>query len=482
MKLLFAASEATPLARTSCVGDVVSALPRALGDLGVETALVIPRYKVIPSTYPLETIAQNIPVPIGDHHKTVDLYLTESDGLKIYLVDQPDYYWRDGIYRFENGDYLDNAERFIFFSRAVIELIPFYRNVPSIIHCHDWQTGLTPLYLNRYKAIKTQYHEIQSLFTIHNMVCQGLFWRFDMHLTGLPWDYFSPEGIEFYGDLNLLKAGLLYSDAVNTVSPTYCREIQTPEYGCGLDGVLRSLNQKLHGILNGADYSYWSPADSAGIPARYSPEDPSGKNICKKELMAQAKLNADSGQPLICIISPLYSRKGVDLLETVIPDLVQQQCRIILQGIGDRNYVNAFSDMANALDGAFTFYHNLDPDISRQIIAGSDILLKPSRFEPCGLNQIYALRFGTIPVVHKTGGLDDTVVDETDGTAGDQTGFKFVGYSEASMMETIRRALSAYSVPDRWRALVRNAMRQDFSWRKSAANYIDLYNILLGKT
>ncbi|MBN1295323.1 glycogen synthase GlgA [bacterium] len=479
MHVLFAASEATPLARTSCMGDVVAALPRALQNAGIETSLVIPRYKTIPDAFPLERIARNIPIPIGDGHKTVDVYLTQLDRVHVYLIDQPDYYCRDGLYRFENEDYLDNAERFIFFSRAVVELIPFYGSVPSIVHCHDWQTGLIPLYLKRYTADKAQYHGIRSLFTIHNLVSQGLFWRFDMHLTGLPWEYFRPDGIEFYGDLNLLKAGLLYSDAINTVSPTYCREIQTPEFGCGLDGVLRSMETKLCGILNGADYDYWSPLSGEGIPAAYTHEDPTGKKICKEALMRQAGLDLTDDAPLLCIISPLYGRKGVDLLELSIPDLVDSGCRIILQGIGDRNYVHSFEQLAAGLQGSFRFYHNLDPIRSREIIAGSDILIKPSRFEPCGLNQIYALRFGTIPVVHQTGGLDDTVIDDPVNSE-IQTGFKFKDYSREAMQETIHRALAVFRDPDRWLHLIRNAMRQDFSWNQSADRYLMLYRKLLG--
>jgi len=479
MNLLFAASEATPLARTSFMGDVVSALPRALLDLGMGAALVIPRYKHIPAAFSLEPVAQNIPVPIGDHHKTVDLLLTRLDNLDVYLVDQPDYYWRDGLYHHENGDYLDNAERFIFFSRAVVELIPFYKNVPDIIHCHDWQTGLTPLYLKRFKAAKTQYRQIKSLFTIHNLVQQGLFWRFDMHLTGLPWNYFTPDGIEFYGDLNLLKAGVLYANMVNTVSPRYCREIQTAEFGCGLDDVLRSLKHKLCGILNGADYDYWSPVDNPDIPAAYSPDDLSGKTVCKNALITRAKLNPDTHGPLLCMVTPLFSRKGVDLLETLIPELVEKKFRIILQGVGDRNYVNIFSEMADRFHGAFTFFHNLDPEQSRLIIAGSDMLLKPSRFEPCGLNQIYALRFGTIPIVRRTGGLDDTVIDENEHADGIRTGFKFDHYSVESMRSAIHRALTAFGQSGYWNTLIKSAMDQDFSWRKSAEQYAEIYQQII---
>ncbi len=248
------------------MGDVVSALPKALIELGIDVSLIIPRYNLIPERFSQERIASRIPVPVSDSYKHADVYRTYIDRLPVYLVDQPDYFHRDALYKNESGEYPDNAERFIFFARSVVEAIPFLPQKPSIIHCNDWQTGLVPLYLKQFKSSHPVFESIKSLFTVHNLAYQGMFWRFDMHLTGLPWEYFTPEGIEFYGDLNLLKAGLLFSDALNTVSPRYCREIQTPEFGCGLEGVLQSLSSKLCGIINGADYSRWSPVDNPLIP------------------------------------------------------------------------------------------------------------------------------------------------------------------------------------------------------------------------
>jgi len=477
--ILVAASEATPLARTSCMGDVVSALPESLLSLGIDITLIIPRHKIIPDTFKQEKILENIPVSIGDRHVSTDIYLTHINDLPVYLVDQPAYFDRPDLYQSENGDYPDNAERFIFFSRAVVDLLPFYEKKPSIIHCHDWQTGLTPLYLRLFQENHPEFRDVKSLFTVHNLAYQGLFWRFDMHLTGLPWKYFTPESIEFYGDLNLLKAGLVHSDAINTVSPTYCREIQTPEFGCGLDGVLRTRKDNLYGILNGADYTQWSPDIKTGIAASYSISNLSGKKTCKAELLKQAQLNVSVDKPLISMISPLFTRKGVDLLELSIKQLVDRNCQIILQGRGDRNYMKIFQSLAEQFSDNFAFFNDLSQSFSKKVIAGSDLLLTPSRFEPCGLNQIYALRFGTIPIAHKTGGLDDTVVDIDSLNDKHPTGFKFSEYSGESLMMTVNRALELYNDPEAWQSLMISGMKQDYSWKRSAEKYSELYSKIL---
>lgn len=460
------------------MGDVVSALPQALIDLGVHSTLIIPRYSLIPERYPQERIANRVPVPIGDRYKHADLYRTFIHQLPVYLVDQPDYYAREAIYKTDSGDYPDNAERFIFFARSVVEMLPFLPEKPSVIHCNDWQTGLVPLYLKLFRTGHAAYEHVRSLFTVHNLAYQGLFWRFDMHLTGLPWEYFTPEGIEFYGDLNLLKAGLLYADAVNTVSPRYCREIQTTEYGCGLEGVLQSLQHKLYGILNGADYCRWSPVKNRMITREYSLDDVSGKSACKESLLAETSLDATLQDPVLAMITPLYSRKGLDLLEVCLSELILRGVKIILQGIGDRNYVNTFKKLAETNSSAFSFIHNLDQTVSQRIISGSDMLLKPSRFEPCGLNQLYAMRFGTIPIVHRTGGLDDTVFDGDPDRPGQQTGFKFDGYTMESLLGAVDRALEVYSQPPIWMSIMKSAMEQDFSWKRSAEHYLNLYRRL----
>jgi starch synthase len=482
LNILVAASEAAPLVRTSYMGDVVSALPQALKDLGVLTSLVIPRYSLIPDTFEQECIAKNISIPMGDTVRHAGLYRTHLNNIPVYLIDLPEYYHnRTSLYRNENGDYPDNAERFIFFSRAVVEMLPYYASCPTIIHCNDWQTGLIPLYLERYRNTHSEFANVKSLFTVHNLSIQGLFWRFDMHLTGLPWDYFTPNGIEFYGDINLLKAGLLYCDAINTVSPRYCHEIQTPEFGCGLEGVLQSMSYKLHGILNGVNYELWSPDKNTAIPAPYNTIDLSGKSVCKTRLCNESGFQNENPGPLMAMISPLYSRKGLDLLEFIMPDLAQRGVSVILQGIGDRNYVQVFSDLQNKYPDSFRFIHDFKQSTSQKILAGSDFILIPSRFEPCGLNQLYALRFGTIPIVHRTGGLDNTVIDNNYDASGSQTGFKFSGYSAESFLESIVRALSVYKNQSAMNQLIRSAMSQDFSWKQSAAKYLKLYNTMSGR-
>ncbi len=483
IRILVAASEVSPLVRTSYVADVISSLPQALQRLGMCISLVIPRYSLIPDSFTQECIVDNIAISIGEKIKHAGLYRTTLNNMSVYLVDMPDYYHRNSIYCDENGDYPDNAERFIFFSRAVVELLPYYQFEPDIIHCNDWQTGLIPLYLKRFGQCNGKYRNVKSLFTVHNLSKQGLFWRFDMHLTGLPWSYFTSEGIEFYGDINLLKAGLLYSNAINTVSPRYCKEIQTSEFGCGLEGVLQSLKPKLYGILNGVNYDLWDPQSSSVIPAQYTIHDHSGKRLCKTELLKNTGLvNKSIHDPLIAMISPLYSHKGLDLLEFILPSLADQGIYVILQGVGDRNYVRIFSEMEKRFSGLFRFINNLDSETTQQVIAGSDFLLNPSRFEPCGLNQMYALRFGTMPIVHQTGGLDNTVFDSKTDDSGIQTGFKFKEYSSEALLDAINRGLVVYQDAAAFTHLRQTAMSQDFSWSQSALQYLDLYKKILDDT
>lgn len=473
--ILIAASEANPLARTSFMGDVVAALPLALRRQGIQASLIIPRYRSIPTSFHQELVMSGITSPVGDKHVQFDVYRTELGTVPVYLIDQPEYFDREGIYGDDRGEFLDNAERFIFFSRAIIDLLPYYPDPPDIIHCNDWQTGLSPLYLKLFQECQTGYRHVRSLFTVHNLAYQGLFWRFDMHLTCLPWDYFTPDGIEFYGDLNLLKAGLLYSDAINTVSPAYCREILSETHGCGLDGVLRATRSKLHGILNGADYETWSPDKNPFIPQSYSLGDPSGKNLCKQEVLKSLKLDVEADRPLITMIAPLYTRKGADLLEQSLESMITKGCQVVLQGEGDKNYQKAFIQLAETYGHSFAFLNNFDQDLSHKLIAGSDLLLKPSRYEPCGLIQLYALKFGTIPIAHRTGGLDDTIIDESDSHRGPATGFKFDHYTPESLLSSLDRALDAFNDPVKWSALVKSAMKQDYSWDKAAAEYINLY-------
>ncbi len=478
-KILIAASELAPFARSGGLGSILSSLASSLKKLDQDIAVILPRYRCTRQFSDQHQFIRTIPIPISDRFESADLYETSHpEGFTVYLIDNQKYYDRDELYRTEEGDYLDNAERFIFFSRAVVELLPTLADPPRILHCNDWQTGLVPVYLHHLRNSSEYYATVRTLFTIHNLAFQGLFWRYDMHLTGLPWEYFIPENIEFFGDLNLLKGGIKYADAVNTVSPQYCKEIQTLEYGCGLDGFLRANNAKLSGILNGVDYSIWNPATDKFLPANYDEHNLDAKRICKKHLLNVVNLKADLDKPIIGLISRLNSQKGMDLFEQVIPDLVRRGFYIIVLGVGDRNYTDSLTVMANQHPTQMVFINRFDDQIAHLIHAGADMFLMPSRYEPCGMNQVFSLRYGDVPIVRKTGGLENTVIDVSEyPTTG--TGFKFQEYSAQELLRCIDRALEKYRIPECWRKLQQEGMKQNFSWEETAKQYIDLYEQLL---
>jgi starch synthase len=480
--ILVVASEAAPFAKTGGLADAVSALVINLKRQGYQPSLIIPRYRCIGFEFSQNCISRKIQVPISDHTESIDLYETTLDkDIPVYLIDKPNYYDRDELYRTSSGDYKDNAERFVFFSRAVIESLPHLPRSVDVLHCNDWQTGLIPLYVNHFKQQRPDLQVLKTVFTIHNIAFQGLFWRFDMHLTGLPWSYFTTEGIEYYGDLNLMKGGIIYADAVNTVSEQYCREIQTPDFGCGLDGLLLKHKHKLSGILNGVDYQNWNPETDTHLPANYSAADLSGKQVCREHLLRKAHFNSESEETIIGMVTRLSSQKGLDLVSQAMPDLMSMPVKLILLGTGEVHYEEAFAELMQQYPGQFVFFNRFDESLAHLIEAGSDIFLMPSRYEPCGLNQMYSLRYGTIPVVRATGGLNDTVIDVTRYPK-NGTGFKFANYNAEEMIQAIRKALVAYRSTSHWENIVRNGMECDFSWNNSAVKYGKLYRALLDNT
>jgi len=472
MRILFVASEALPYAKTGGLADVIEALPRALVKLGHEIAVFLPRYRgvktssvVVPSmTIPQSTRLRFPAVASGGIHR----------GVRYFFLDDPFYFDREGIYGDRNHEFPDNAERFTEFSRAAIELAKQIW-LPDLIHCHDWQTGLVPVLLRTSYGDDQVVRNIPVVFTIHNMGYHGVFPKQAMEWAGIPPGVFHPNGMEFFGNLNFLKGGLIYSDYLTTVSRKYAQEIQTPEFGFGLEGVVRTRSDRLVGILNGVDYSSWSPDRDSLIPMKYSAKNLLGKKECKAALLEEFKLLKDNpNRPVIGIVSRFADQKGFDLIAQIARELTHEDMLLAVLGTGDRRYEELFRALASDFPGRVGAAIAYDNRLAHLVEAGSDIFLMPSRYEPCGLNQIYSLRYGTVPVVRATGGLDDTI-DQFDLENGTGTGFKFLEYSGGALMHAIRQALHHYSDEGVWKRIQLNGMAKDFSWNTSAAEYAKLY-------
>jgi starch synthase len=477
MRVVMAASEVVPYAKSGGLADVVGALPRALHRLGIDVSVIMPKYaSTTPERFPLRRTEWLLQVPVSSQMVTAAVLQSElDDEVPVYLVEADQYFGRSGLYGTPDGDYLDNAERFAFFGRAIPALL-HHLGAPDVLHCHDWQTALAPVFLRtdlgRYPGLA----RVRTVLTVHNLGYQGLFWHFDWHLLNLDWHYFTADWLEFYGKINYLKGGLICADAVTTVSPTYAEEIQTAEFGYGLDGVLVGRRQALTGILNGVDYDEWNPEHDAHIAARYSADDLTGKAACKADLQATVGLPVDPKVPLIGIVSRLADQKGFDLITAVAPQLLRKRLQIVVLGSGDALYQNLLLDLRRQFKKRLAVHIAFDNTLAHKIEAGSDMFLMPSHYEPCGLNQMYSLHYGTIPIVRATGGLQDSVV-EFDARRGQGTGFKFVEYTGEALVACIERALRAYRTTS-WTMLMRNAMHADFSWDRSAEAYADLYGRL----
>jgi len=468
-KILMVASEAAPWAKVGGLADVVSALAAALRELGHEVAVVLPRYRSV-SVEGAPRIYQDLRVWFGPVNYCCDVYRRDN-GASYLLVDCPPLYDRAGIYGPPGADFPDNHVRYAVLARAALTLA---RHVfrPRILHCHDWQAALTPVYLRTIFRYDPTFAAVRTVLTIHNLGYQGIFPEESLPEIGLDGEAAAVAGLEHFGRVNLLKGAILSSDRITTVSPTYAREIQTPELGFGLDELLRQRSDVLTGILNGADYSEWNPETDPHIAAHYSAEDLSGKGICKRDLLAELGLPEQPERPVIGMVSRLDSQKGFDLIREAAGELLAEDVTLVVLGTGHPEYEQFLRELAAAHPDRVAVRITFDERLAHKIEAGADIFLMPSRYEPCGLNQIYSLRYGTAPVVRATGGLADTV-DET-------TGFRFHEYSARAMMEAVRAALAAWRDRPRWEAMIRTGMRKDFSWKASAAAYSALFRELGG--
>lgn len=482
MNILMAASESVPFAKTGGLADVIGALPGELVRLGHRATVILPAYRsALNCGRPIQDTGLRLSVQIGS--KSVEGSLLQSslpgEDVPVYLVRQDAYFDRDELYRVGGEDYKDNCERFVFFCRAVLESIRLLELPVDLLHAHDWPTGLLPAYLKTDYAGLPGYDQIASLLTIHNLAYQGQFWHWDMLLTGLDWKFFNWRQMEFYGNLNLLKTGLVFADMLNTVSPRYAQEIQSAPLGCGLEGVLQQRASSLYGIINGVDYSVWNPACDSRLVRQY---DAScfldGKAACKQALQQELGLPTVPNIPLIGFIGRLADQKGLDIITAVMHDwLPTQDVQWVFLGTGEPKYHEQLTRLADRHPGKLGLRLEFSETLAHRIEAGADMFLMPSMFEPCGLNQLYSLKYGAVPVVRATGGLADTVVDATPNALanGDATGFAFQEYSSLALAETLRRALDLFGQRDEWNKVVDAGMRQDWSWQRSAREYVDLY-------
>jgi starch synthase len=473
LNILIASSEVVPYAKTGGLADVAGSLPKALTRLGQQVRVIMPRYHVESIISRGERLPGEIEVPFDFGTRRAAVYVDRSGEAPVYFIDAPEYFARGKLY----GEY-DDGERFAFFSRAVIELAKALGERFDIIHLNDWMTGLLPAYLKTVYADDPFFAETRTLFTIHNIAFHGLFSRELLAKAGLPdWLYRTDGGVEFYGAASSLKAGLVFSDAISTVSPRYSHEIQTPEFGERFDGLLRSRSRDLFGILNGIDYDEWNPETDPLIAARYSMNDLSGKLACKQDLLRSFGLPDDLDRPLVGSISRLSEQKGFDLILDVLRPLLERGAIFVLLGSGADYYERHFQTARNERPGQVGVYFGFSNDLAHKIEAGADMFMMPSRFEPCGLNQMYSLRYGTVPIVRAAGGLDDTV-QNFDRTTRSGNGFKFYEYESWRLLEKIYEALLVYADRHLWRTLMQNGMRADYSWSVSARRYVELYERL----
>ena len=464
-------SEAAPLAKTGGLADVVGALPAALREAGDEVAVVVPRYGSI-DLKGARRVYDDIAIYLGLTRHDVVIYQAPAE-FPFYLVDCPPLFDRKGFYGEAGMDYPDNHIRFAVFARAALAVARVLFRT-EVFHCHDWQAGLVPALLRSSFATDPTYLGVKTLFTIHNLGYQGLFPKTALAEAGLDPGVYRPDGLEFFGQISYIKGGIAFADALNTVSPTYAREIQTPEYGFGLDGALRARGGVLSGILNGVDYQEWNPEIDTYLPARYSAGDLTGKRICKQHLIEESGLPAAAiERPLIGIVSRFTRQKGTDILAEVAGQMVAEDLYLVALGSGEPEYEAFFRHLAAEHPGRIALRIGFDNALAHRIEAGSDIFLMPSQYEPCGLNQIYSLRYGTVPVVRATGGLDDTIEEGT--------GFKFAEYSGQALLGAVRAAIRAFSDEIGLQETMRRGMRKDFSWKASAASYSALYRRLLGR-
>lgn len=482
MKIAFLASEVAPYAKTGGLADVAGALPKYLARAGHEVKVIMPLYRCVRATgLPLLKAAGDLAMDWYDGPAVFSVWEEPTGRATAYFIEKNDYFERDALYGTSAGDYPDNGERFGFFSRAALETLKTLDFAPDILHVHDWQAALSLAYLKFVFGEDPFFRKTKSLFTIHNLAYQGLFEPEILGRIGLPKKLFHVEALEFFRKVSFLKAGLLYSTAINTVSPRYSREIQTPEFGCGLEGLLQMKSDALFGILNGADYSTWDPASDAALVKPYTAADLDGKAACRRDLLSAFGLPDDKKDlPVIGLVSRLAGQKGLDILVEALGGLFPLGVRLVILGTGEAPIEKALKDAVRRYPSFFGLRIAFDDTLARKIYAGSDMFLIPSRYEPCGLTQMYSLKYGTVPIVRATGGLDDSI-QEFDPATGTGNGLKFQAAEAGALLGSIRKAVRIYGQKATWAKIVRNGMACDFSWERASSEYIALYRKILGE-
>lgn len=464
MNVLFASSEVAPFAKTGGLADVSGSLPMALNAKSFRVTVIMPFYRSVKE--------MNLPGALPFSTGEFKFLRYTKDGTEYVFVINDEYYQRDNLYSEPDGDYPDNDMRFSYFDKAIVAFATESDFTPEVIHLNDWQTGLVPVYLKMRGA------EIKTLFTIHNIAYQGLFKKEALSGIGLPRKFYNINGIEYYGKISFLKAGIVYSSAISTVSKGYAREILTREFGCGMDGILRTRLPHVYGILNGVDYKDWDPRIDNHIAEKYGPDTLDGKAECKKDLIKTIALTPEAGgRPLIGVISRLAEQKGIDLIVNAVKEISVLGASVVILGTGDERYNNLCRAASESIPQHISCHIKFDNELAHKIEAGSDMFLMPSRYEPCGLNQLYSMRYGTLPVVRATGGLDDTVVDLSKNRE-NGNGIKFPHAAKKEMLDGISRAIEIYKNKSEWQKIQKRIMKLDFSWKSSAQHYKDLYTKL----
>lgn len=476
MKILLASSEIHPFSKTGGLADMAAALGKTLARAGHEVRMVKPLYRDAREKFPqLRQVDWQFNLPIGSRREQGGLWALELEkNLTVLFVDHPGFFDRAGIYQENNVSYPDNADRFIFFSKCTAHLARYLPWRPDLVHVHDWQVALVPALILHQKQAEGWSNPPQTCLTIHNLAHQGIFPAHSFSLTNLPTGFFSLQGAEYYGHLNCLKAGIIFADVITTVSPRYAREIATEEMGCGLDGLLRQRRKDLYGILNGVDYEEWNTDKNPFLAQPYSWRRLAGKTANKSALQNELKIPRNKTIPMFATISRLAEQKGVDIELGALQEMLSGDIQFVVLGSGSSSYERGYQELGRRFPKKVAIHLGYDQELSHRIEAGSDFFIMPSRFEPCGLNQMYSLRYGSIPIVRATGGLDDSVIDYTQ-DPNHSNGIKFYEYSARALAKAMRKALSIYQQPSLLRRFRQNAMRTDFSWDKTVDEYLKVY-------
>lgn len=476
-KILFVSPEVVPFAKTGGLADVAGTLPLELKSLGCDVKVFLPYYRQTKKhDFDIKLLKKNLTAKLGASEIDFSLHHCKRQGVDFYFIEKDEYYDRDFLYGLSSGDYPDNAMRFGFFSSAVLSGAVALDFKPDIIHFNDWQTALIPFYIKYIPQDHKFFSKSKSLFTVHNLAYQGLFPKEVMPELGVGYEFFTPERLEFYGKFSFMKSAILYSDAISTVSRGYAKEILTEEFGCGLDGLLRTREDDLYGIINGVDYSEWNPANDKFIKTSYDEKSLQNKVLCKKDLLEQMNLKgASQSAPLLGVVTRLAEQKGIDIVVNSAVQMIKLGCNLVVLGTGDEKYQQLLTALAKKHPKRIAVKIAFDNASAHKIEAGCDMFLMPSRYEPCGLNQMYSLKYGTIPVVRAVGGLDDTIIDYNRNPK-DGNGFKFNEANTTDFMDALKRALVVYKNKKEWEKLLVKAMSFDFSWKHSAQEYLKIYN------